>query len=112
MKKTSFILAAVLSLATVSAMADSHKHRFHPQHRADRVTMIKHYHHNQAPHYRAGNRYSGQHYARPAPHYRHAPRHYAHRPMPHRTAPHAYYTPVRPAPLRYPSANFSLSVNL
>lgn len=110
MKKTPLILATVLSLATVSAFAAPQYRHHQPQHhRADRVTVIQHYHHTQpAPHHRIGQRY-----ARPAPHYyRPAPRHYAYRPMPPRAVPHTQYVPVRPVPMRRPTANFSLSVNL
>ena len=103
MKKAPLILATVLSLATVSAFAAPQYRHHQPQHhRADRVTVIQHYHHTQpAPRHRIEQRY-----ARPAP------RHYAYRPMPPRAAPHTRYVPVRPVPMSRPTANFSLSVNL
>lgn len=110
--KAQFILAAVLSLATVSAMADSHykHHRHHKPYRGDKVTVIHHYH--PAPRHIVQPRR-----AAPPPRYvRHhrpyAPRYVEHRPVVV-TPPvqRVYYAPPRPVPLR-PTANFSLSVNL
>ena len=107
--KTQVILAAVLSLATVSAMADSH-HKSPKHHRGDRVTVINHHYHN-------NHRVAPPRYAPPPRHVRHqrpAPRYVEHRPVllapPAPPAPRVIYAPVpRPVPV---VPRVSLSVNL
>ncbi|MBR7003061.1 MAG: hypothetical protein IKI11_10460 [Neisseriaceae bacterium] len=108
--KAQFILAAVLSLATVSAMADSH-YKHHKHHRSDKVTVVHHYHQTPRHHTVQPRRVA------PPPRYvryhrPHAPRYVVQqRPVVVAPTPQVYYTPPRPVPLR-PTANFSLSVNL
>ena len=107
--KAQFILAAVLSLATVSAMADSH-HKHHKPYRGNKVTVVHHYHPAPRPVVVQPRRVAPPvHHVR---HHRVAPRYVEHRPVVVTVpAPQVYYAPPRPVPLR-PTANFSLSVNL
>ena len=110
--KTQFILAAVLSLATVSAMADSH-HTHHKPYRGDRVTVVHHYHQPAPRHVVVQPRRVApppvRHVVRHQPP---SPRYVEHRPVVVAPpVPVVHIAPPRPVPLR-PTANFSLSVNL
>ncbi|MBR6027143.1 MAG: hypothetical protein IK065_06065 [Neisseriaceae bacterium] len=113
--KTKFILAAILSLATVTAMADSHHHKHHKNHRNNhRVVVIKQNHNSYQDSY---------HVAKPKRNIakRNIVHHNDRRVAPHVVKEYNYVTVTPPAshfihhtpviPLR-PSASFSFNVNL